>query len=81
MKVVVRFFAGPREALGVSELARELPDGLTVGDLLDRLAGEYPALRSYLGFLHLAVNLKYADLQTVLHDGDEMVCVPPVGGG
>lgn len=79
MKVQVLFFAGAREQVGVGALAQKLPDGATVGDLAERLFAVYPALRK--ARLRFAVNAAYAESDAALHDGDEVACIPPVGGG
>jgi molybdopterin converting factor subunit 1 len=79
--VTVKFFAAPREALDVDEVEMELPDGVTVDDLLDHLTDAYPVLEAYLPSLSVAVNRRYVDRQTVLHAGDEVACLPPVAGG
>jgi molybdopterin converting factor subunit 1 len=81
MEIKVRFFAAPREALGTSELEVTLPEGATVTDLIEHLKTEYPILRAYTRFLSVAVNRAYVGWQTELHDGDEVACLPPVGGG
>lgn len=81
VRVRVRFFAAPREALGQGELEREVPAGTTVGELLGLLTEEYPLLHTYTRFLSVAVNRAYVGMQTVLRDGDEVACLPPVGGG
>jgi MoaD family protein len=81
MEIKVRFFAAPREALGKSELEVTLPAGATVTDLIEHLKAEYPTLRAYTRFLSVAVNKAYVGWETELHDGDEMACLPPVGGG
>jgi MoaD family protein len=81
MKIRVRFFAAPREALGKSELEVTLPAGATVTDLIEHLQAEYPILRAYTRFLSVAVNKAYVGWETELHDGDEVACLPPVGGG
>ncbi len=81
MRVKVKFFAAPREAIGRGEIEQELPPGSTVQELIRLLAEEYPVLRRYVSFINVAVNRKYVDLRTVLRDGDEVACVPPVGGG
>ncbi len=81
IRVRVRFFAAPREAVGATELEREVPAGTTVEELIGLLTGEYPALRRYTRFLSIAVNRAYVGVQTVLQDGDEVACLPPVGGG
>jgi molybdopterin converting factor subunit 1 len=81
MEIKVRFFAAPREALGKGELEVTLPEGTTVADLIERLKAEYPILRAYTRFLSVAVNKAYVGWETKLHDGDEVACLPPVGGG
>jgi MoaD family protein len=81
MNIRVKFFAAPREALGKSELEVTLPEGATVADLIEHLKAEYPILRAYTRFLSVAVNKAYVGWETELRDGDEVACLPPVGGG
>ena len=81
IRVKVKFFAAPREALGMREIEVDLPVGTTAGELIDRLTEEYPVLRPYTRFINVAVNRAYVGMQTELHDGDEVACLPPVGGG
>jgi molybdopterin converting factor small subunit len=56
-----------------------LEPGATVQDLADRLFEAYPGLRDMR--LRFAANARYASMDTVLHDGDLVACIPPVGGG
>jgi molybdopterin converting factor subunit 1 len=79
IKVKVRFFAGPRERLGIGELEQELPEGATVQTLVGALARAYPNFDTFR--LKYAVNSAYVSLDTALNDGDEVACIPPVGGG
>lgn len=81
MEIKVKFFAAPREALGKNELEVTLPEGAAVTDLIEHLKAEYPILRAYTRFLSVAVNKAYVGWGTELHDGDEVACLPPVGGG
>ena len=81
IRVKVKLFAAPREALGTGEMEVTLPAGSTVGEMVERLQEEYPVLRAHTRFLNVAVNRTYVGMQTVLHDGDEVACLPPVGGG
>lgn len=81
IRVRVRFFAAPKEALGTDEIALELPAGSTVSDLIDVLRDEHPVLDAYTRFLNVAVNRAYVGMKTELHEGDEVACLPPVGGG
>ena len=81
MKVKVKFFAAPREAMGRREVQQKLPEGSTVQGLIDVLAEEYPVLRPYMAQMNVAVNRTYVHAGMVLRDGDEVACLPPVGGG
>lgn len=81
MHITVRFFAAPREALGRAEVEISVPVGITVEVLLEQLEQQYPVLDAYIRSLNVAVNRTYADRATVLRDGDEVACLPPVGGG
>jgi len=59
----------------------ELPEGSCVEDLLaqlkDRAADDLPVWKA----IAVAVNRDYAELTTLLHDGDEVALLPPVSGG
>ena len=79
IEVQVRLFASARECVGATHLSQPLPAGATVGDLSARLYDSYPGLRDLR--LRYAVNAAYAGPETELHDGDEVACIPPVGGG
>jgi molybdopterin synthase catalytic subunit/molybdopterin converting factor small subunit len=76
VKVSIRLFAGLREQAGRDELEVELPDGARVADALARVQHLAPGVS-----LVLAVNREYADVDVVLHAGDELAVVPPVSGG
>jgi len=79
--VRVKFFAAPREARGVGDMELELAPGTTVEALIDQLTRTHPVLRPYTRFINVAVNRAYVGMQTTLQDGDEVACLPPVGGG
>ena len=79
MKVQVRLFAAVREWVGTGRIVHDLPDGATVRELAADLVRLYPALAEM--HLRFAVNAAYVGEETVLCDGDEVACIPPVGGG
>ncbi len=81
MRVRVRLFASLREAAGRETIELALEPGVRAEDVWRRLAEEYPALASRRAALTLAVNRSYAPFDTPLHDGDEVVFLPPVSGG
>lgn len=77
--IEVRLFAGAREQVHSGVVSQVLPAGATVGDAAAALYDAHPALRGMR--MRFAVNTAYAEADTVLHDGDELACIPPVGGG
>ena len=83
MKVMVRYFAALREALGAQE-AVQLGEGATLGALRDQLIGTSPrhadALRRGRA-LRCALNQVLVDENTQLEDGAEVAFFPPVTGG
>ena len=80
MRVKVLFFAIYRDLAGADDLDLELPQGATVGQLIetviDRLGADLAA-----GNLAVAVNQEYVHEGPVLNDGDEVALIPPVAGG
>ena len=80
MKITLRFFASLREAYSTTSQERDFPQGVTVGDVLTILQEERPGILDGVN-LHVAVNKRYANTDTVLHEGDELALFPPVSGG
>ena len=79
MIVKVRLFALTREIVGKAAFEQTLPQNATLHDFSELLFNTYPVMQN-LG-LKFAINMAYTSLDTVLHDGDEIACIPPVGGG
>jgi len=53
----------------------------TVADVVAWLSSAYPALAGGADRLLVARNLKFVSRDAVVTDGDELVILPPVGGG
>ncbi len=81
MRVRVRLFATYREIAGEGAVPWTLPEGARLRELLEALVRAYPRLADHADTMLLAVNLKYAAPDIVLHDGDEVAVMPPVSGG
>jgi molybdopterin converting factor subunit 1 len=81
MRVRVRLFASLREAVGRGEVELEMADGATAESAWQELVREHPALADRRARLTAAINRTYATFDTPLHEGDEVVFVPPVSGG
>lgn len=85
MNVRVRFFARCRDIVGREEITVDVrgTDGkeATVKGLFDLLCQEYPRLRDMKEHLAFAVNTDFVTEGHLLHEGDEVACIPPVSGG
>lgn len=80
MQVRILPFGILKDWLGGSTL--ELPDGATVGALLDRLAAQGNAVPAGTwSSIAVSVNHEYAGAGQVLREGDEVGLLPPVSGG
>lgn len=81
MKVRVRAFAAYREILGKDELELELPDGTTARGAFETLLGSRADFARLLASTMFAVNREYVGGAHLLHEGDELVFLPPLAGG
>jgi molybdopterin converting factor small subunit len=93
MRVSVTFLGPLRDQAGAQSIEAELPDGATYRDLLDHIADTMEAklavwawdktARSFSRRVVVSLNLSL-DLReetTPLAEGDELIVVPPLGGG
>jgi molybdopterin converting factor subunit 1 len=80
MTITLLLFASYADALGASSLAMDLPGESTVGDVLSAIRARHGAERLPPTPL-LALNERYASLDSVIREGDEVALIPPVAGG
>lgn len=81
MQVHVRYFAALREKIGKDADELTVPAGATVSQARATLTERYPQLAPTLAGCAAAVNRAYASPETTLAEGDELVFIPPLGGG
>jgi len=81
MRVRVLFFGMLKDSAGKSSDVVELQSGASVRDLLAYCESRYPALKSLLPSIALAVNQQYAGPDRSLNPDDEVALLPPVSGG
>lgn len=82
----VILFAGLRDAMKSDRLGVVVPAGdgkstLTVTDLLQACAAQFPLIVEWLPHVRVAVNCEYALPHTRIAAGDEIAFIPPVAGG
>jgi molybdopterin synthase catalytic subunit len=80
VKISVRLFAGLRERAGSTHVEVELPDGASVGDLLQAMATT-PVGELRPGQCVVALNREYAGVNDLVGATDEVALIPPVSGG
>lgn len=81
ISVTVKLFAAYQEAYGVPELLLQFPPATSVSAVLERLIAEHPQLAQWRDITRFGINLEFAEPDTPLQDGDEVVLIPPVSGG
>ncbi len=81
MKIRMRYFASFRETIGQNEEILTLHEGASVADVRVLLLNRHPRLQPVMERSVCAVNHTYVPADTILREGDEVVFIPPVGGG
>lgn len=81
MTVRVLAFARLRELLGAAETPLVLANGATAQSAWNTLAQRAPTIVPLGPSTRFARNGKIVAGDEVLHDGDELALLPPVGGG
>jgi molybdopterin converting factor subunit 1 len=81
ISIRLRYFASLREIVGQEEETLSIPEGASVTDTRELLLERYPRLEHALARAVCAVNHQYVSPETILKEGDEVVFIPPVGGG
>ncbi len=81
MQVTVKFFSFFRHISGADQLSVDLPEGTTLGELLNSLSEKLDSssLRSERAMM--MVNHKNAFPETILREGDDILLLPLFGGG
>jgi len=81
-KVSVLYFAGLRDALGLSEESVELGGGITtIRQLCEHLASLHQPYAERRSHVRVARNEAFACDDERLVDGDVVALIPPVAGG
>ncbi|MCD6373417.1 MAG: MoaD/ThiS family protein [Thermococcus sp.] len=88
MRIKLRYFARYRSLVGKGEEELEVPDGITVRELIDILRERHPVLKNEvfaedddLADVNVSRNGRYVRFDEMLEDGDVVALFPPVSGG
>ncbi|NMG59881.1 MoaD/ThiS family protein [Geitlerinema sp. P-1104] len=79
--IVIKLFAAYQEAYQTDELIWQVAPNSTVATVLDRCMADHPNLAPWRDRTRFGINLEFVEPDTLLHDGDEVVLIPPVSGG
>ncbi|QBD81918.1 MoaD/ThiS family protein [Ktedonosporobacter rubrisoli] len=81
MKIRIRYFASFREAVGQAEETLTVPAGIRVAEVRELVLKNHQGLQPIMQRSTYAVNRSYVPAETELHENDELVFIPPMGGG
>ncbi len=81
MRANILFFATLKDRAGVPRTKIETPGSLSVAELKQQLASQYPAIKPYLSSCLVAINQQFAFDADPVPDGAEVALFPPVSGG
>ena len=81
MIVRVKLFAVAKEIAGSDEIAVEVREGATVGDVRNAMVAAVPELDGVLAHAMIAVNAEYANDGNEVSEASEIALIPPVSGG
>ena len=79
--IKVLFFATLRDRAGIKFVELEVPAGMTVRTLKDKLASDYPNLKESMKMVLVSVNKEYALNEAAIPQNAEVAMFPPVSGG
>jgi molybdopterin synthase catalytic subunit len=81
MEIKIRYFASLREITERGEEQLEVPEEATVETVREELSRKYRGLENILSRCIYAVNRAYVQADLPLKERDEVVFIPPMGGG
>ena len=80
-RIKLLFFATLRDRAGTRSMELEIPSGLTVQGLKDKLSSEYPNLKESMSSVLITIDREYAFDEAVIPPNAELAMFPPVSGG
>ena len=81
MKITVKMFGRYKSIMGANTIEITITGGNTIWHVIDSLVKKYPRLEKEKKFILVSHNQRYATLETIIKDGDEITLSPPIVGG
>jgi len=88
MEIKVKFSTIFKELSGIDKTEFLFYQSATVGDVLEKIAEDFPKLKKWIpqngqlsDYVYVLLNGKYGAPQTQLKDDDEIALFPPIAGG
>jgi molybdopterin synthase sulfur carrier subunit len=81
IQITIKLFAIFQEVFATDEMQIKLESGASVSQIFDRLVSQHPNLEQWRSLTRYAINLNFAEPETILENGDEVALIPPVSGG
>ena len=79
--VKLLFFATLRDRAGTKSMELDIPAGLTIHGLRDKISNEFPNLKESMSSVLITINREYAFDEAVIPPNAELAMFPPVSGG
>jgi molybdopterin converting factor subunit 1 len=79
--VKLLFFATIRDRAGMKSLELDIPDDMTILQLKNKLADDYPKMKESLKSVLITINREYAFDEAIVPPTAEIAFFPPVSGG
>ncbi|MBO3809012.1 MAG: MoaD/ThiS family protein [Candidatus Brockarchaeota archaeon] len=80
MKILVKYFASYREAVGKYEEELELTPGSTIKEVLEEIVSKHPGVEVDKEAI-IVLNQKIVRDNPEVKEGDVLAIFPPLGGG
>ena len=81
MQIEVLLFASLGETAGKHQVKVEVPDSITVAELVERMEKEFPALAGRLAQVRVAIDQEFSQPADPVPANAEIALIPPVSGG
>ncbi len=81
MQIEVLLFASLAESAGCPSVRLEVPDPVTVAELLQAIARECPSLKNHLTSIRVAIDHEFSNPEDAIPPNAEIALIPPVSGG